>query len=96
MQRTELDDLVRALSNQTRRQILSICSEDFVSAGTAAADIELALASVSEHLKVLRKHGLVDLERQGNSWLYRTNHRRLADVLARLTAELPLKEKPDA
>jgi DNA-binding transcriptional ArsR family regulator len=32
----------------------------------------LAAASVSEHLKVLRKTGLVVLERQGRFRLYRT------------------------
>jgi DNA-binding transcriptional ArsR family regulator len=33
----------------------------------------LAAASVSEHLKVLRKTGLVVLERQGRFRLYRTD-----------------------
>jgi DNA-binding transcriptional ArsR family regulator len=41
-------------------------------AGELAAASGLAPASVSEHLKVLRKTGLVVLERQGSFRLYRT------------------------
>ena len=42
-------------------------------AGELAAASGLAAASVSEHLKVLRKTGLVVLERQGRFRLYRTD-----------------------
>lgn len=41
-------------------------------AGELAAASGLAAASVSEHLKVLRKTGLVVLERRGRFRLYRT------------------------
>jgi DNA-binding transcriptional ArsR family regulator len=41
-------------------------------AGELAAASGLSAASVSEHLKVLRKTGLVVLERQGRFRLYRT------------------------
>jgi DNA-binding transcriptional ArsR family regulator len=36
---------------------------------------KLALASVSEHLKVLRKTGLLRLEKEGRYWFYRTDSR---------------------
>ena len=41
-------------------------------AGELAAASGLSAASVSEHLKVLRKTGLVVLERRGRFRLYRT------------------------
>jgi DNA-binding transcriptional ArsR family regulator len=41
-------------------------------AGELAAASGLSAASVSEHLKVLRKTGLVVLERHGRFRLYRT------------------------
>ncbi len=41
-------------------------------AGGLAAASGLSAASVSEHLKVLRKTGLVVLERQGRFRMYRT------------------------
>lgn len=49
----------------------------------------LSLASVSEHLKVLRKTGLLILEKRGRSWFY------LADpgmVEAAMAALAPLIE----
>jgi DNA-binding transcriptional ArsR family regulator len=42
-------------------------------AGDLAGASGLAAASVSEHLKVLRKTGLVILDRQGRFWLYRSD-----------------------
>ena len=89
MKPAELDGLTRALSNTTRRTILRLCHPDKTSAGSIASEIDLALASVSEHLKVLRKTGLIDLDRDGNRWLYRTNQTRLNAVLAALANELP-------
>lgn len=84
----DLDELVRALANSTRRHILRMCSDRFVSAGGLAAEIDLAPASVSEHLKVLRKTGLVELERTGTKWLYRTDTDRLDAVLTELANDL--------
>lgn len=46
-------------------------------AGELAAASGLSAASVSEHLKVLRKTGLVVLERQGRFRLYRTEPSRV-------------------
>ncbi|MEE9414244.1 MAG: metalloregulator ArsR/SmtB family transcription factor [Acidimicrobiales bacterium] len=90
----ELDELVRALSNRTRRTILGLCAQEFVSAGDIAAEIDLALASVSEHLKVLRKTGLVELERTGTKWLYRSHPDLIDEVLTALAADLGgLQEK---
>jgi DNA-binding transcriptional ArsR family regulator len=98
MDSDELDQLLRAVSNGTRRQILRLCADGFVSAGDIAAHIDLALASVSEHLKVLRKTELVELERDGTRWLYATSTARLSEVLSALRRELPSdrsdKEQP--
>jgi DNA-binding transcriptional ArsR family regulator len=49
-------------------------------AGELAAASGLSAASVSEHLKVLRKTGLVVLDRQGRFRLYRTEPSRLLAV----------------
>lgn len=92
MEPAELDELTRAISNATRRTILRLCHPNETSAGDIAAEIDLALASVSEHLKVLRKTGLVLLERRGNHWLYTTNTERLHQLLAALSTDLPTKE----
>ena len=59
-------------------------------AGELAAASGLAAASVSEHLKVLRKTGLVVLERQGRFRLYRTDPscvRAVAGSIEQLVSE---------
>ena len=93
MTANELDELVRALSHASRRRILRICSDGFVAAGDIASDIDLALASVSEHLKVLRKTGLVELDREGTRWLYCTNGDRVNQVLDALQSDLPTTDR---
>jgi DNA-binding transcriptional ArsR family regulator len=67
-----LNELLRALAHEERRRILQACLARPQAAGDLAAASGLAPASVSEHLKVLRKTGLVVLERRGRFRLYRT------------------------
>ncbi|MEM9041242.1 MAG: metalloregulator ArsR/SmtB family transcription factor [Actinomycetota bacterium] len=90
----ELDSLVRAVSNATRRHILRLSSGGEITAGAIAAHIDLALASVSEHLKVLRKTGLVDVRRDGAHWYYRANEARIAEALLALRHDLPKPTDP--
>jgi len=49
---------------------------------------DLALATVSEHLKVLRKTGLLPLEKRGRFWFYKTDRAALAAVSAAVAALL--------
>jgi DNA-binding transcriptional ArsR family regulator len=45
----------------------------------------LTIATVSEHLKVLRKSQLLTLDKQGRFWLYRTDPEVLRWVVAQLS-----------
>jgi DNA-binding transcriptional ArsR family regulator len=83
-----LDEAMRALSHRERRQILAACRDKACSAGELAGQSRLAMATVSEHLKVLRKTGLADVTKDGRSRLYRTNAEMLAAVLAALAKSL--------
>ncbi|PWJ46975.1 transcriptional regulator, ArsR family [Quadrisphaera granulorum] len=75
-----LDELLRALAHADRRAFVVACRDQEQSAGDLAALSELSLATVSEHLKVLRKTGLLWLERRGRFWMYRTDTALLAEV----------------
>jgi DNA-binding transcriptional ArsR family regulator len=55
-----------------------------MAAGELAELSALSLATVSEHLKVLRTAGLLVLDKQGRNWFYRTDSRVLALVLREL------------
>lgn len=63
---------------------LRLCDGDFVAAGDLAERSTLSLATVSEHLKVLRKAGLVKVEKDGRYWRYRADPARIAAVLTEL------------
>ena len=54
----DLDELVRALASPHRRSILRLVWAGERGAGELAQRLDLAPASVSEHLRVLRKTGL--------------------------------------
>ena len=82
----DLDELFRALAHAERRKFLVACRDSRQAAGDLALLSELSLATVSEHLKVLRKTGLVTLEKEGRFWWYRTDLARLKSVTAALTA----------
>lgn len=72
---------MRALANTDRRALLRLCLHEAKSAGELAAHFSLALASVSEHLKVLRKTGLVDVQKDGRHWMYRANRKAIAALV---------------
>lgn len=93
---SDLDERIRALSHSARRQILRICASEFVLAGDIANTIDLAPASVSEHLKVLRKTGLMELRRTGTMWLYRTDTVRLRAVLQAMTKDVAVTTESES
>jgi len=86
------DDLVRALANPNRRRIVQECWAAGRSAGELAELLELAPASASEHLKVLRKHELVDLTINGTFRIYRTRHQAIVRLRRLLDTVFPMEE----
>ena len=78
----EADELLRALAHPARREILRRCWDEPVPAGALAGALDLAPASVSEHLKVLRKTGLAVLTREGTFRWYRADPHRVAALAA--------------
>jgi DNA-binding transcriptional ArsR family regulator len=85
----DLDEGLRALSHPARREILSRCTGTWIAAGDLAAALDLAPATTSEHLKVLRKTGLVEMETDGTWRRYRTVTEALDNLIATLAALYP-------
>ncbi len=77
-----LDEILRALAHPARRMFLRACLTQAQAAGDLSDLSDLSLATVSEHLKVLRKSGLLLLDRQGRFWMYRTDAALLEGVAA--------------
>lgn len=73
LEEERLDEVMRALSHPDRRVFVKACVPSPHAAGELAELSFLALASVSEHLKVLRKSGLLLLHKEGRFRMYRTD-----------------------
>ncbi len=76
--------MLRALAHRERRRILRACLNKACAAGDLAEPSPLAIASVSEHLRVLRTTGLLVLERDGRFRRYRTDRKAVREALIRV------------
>ena len=64
-------DLCRTMANATRLRIVHRLRQGPAAVGTIARETRLAQAKVSQHLAVLRAHGIVISQRQGSETVYR-------------------------
>lgn len=74
----------KALSDPTRRRVLELLRDREMSAGELASHFELTKPTLSGHFTVLREAGLVDVQRQGTSLIYRLNISVLEEALMAL------------
>lgn len=70
-----------ALSDPTRRKILSMLAKGDLVAGDIAAAFDMSKPSISHHLSALRAAGLVEAHREGQSIAYSINTSVLEDAL---------------
>ena len=71
-----------AISDQTRRQILDLLSQESLTAGAIALRFgRISRPAVSKHLAVLRRSKLVLIRKQGRERIYTLNAAPLKDVL---------------
>jgi DNA-binding transcriptional ArsR family regulator len=77
---TDLDAILRALGAPARREILGLIWDRDRAAGDIASAFELTPATISEHLRVLRQAGLVEMTRVGTSRRYRARPEALAGL----------------
>jgi ArsR family transcriptional regulator len=79
-----IDRTFRALADPTRRHILHLLKGGDLAAGDLAGHFDMAFASVSHHLQVLRDSGLVQSRRNGQHIIYSLNTTVIQDVLQHL------------
>ena len=102
-----VDDILRALANPTRRAMLELIWDVERSSSEIAAAVDATRPAASQHLKVLRDAGLVQVRVDGNQRLYRVDVERMAEVrralegfwgarLGRLSAAVAADRKPGA
>jgi DNA-binding transcriptional ArsR family regulator len=78
--------MLRALADDTRRQILVLVWRDERTAGEIAAEFAMTRPAVSQHLAILRDSNLVSVRPEGTRRLYRANRQAIARLRAELAA----------
>lgn len=68
-----MNELFKALSDPTRREILDLLKEKDLTSGEIAEHFDMSKASISQHLKILKNSGLVTDEKQGQFVIYSLN-----------------------
>ena len=80
-----LADTFKALSDPVRREILELLKEGALSAGDIAANFDMTQATVSYHLKILKKADLIRENRDRNFIFYELNMTVVEEIMAWLS-----------
>lgn len=90
-------EVFKALSDPTRREILRMLRERPMAAGELAEAFEMTKGSLSHHYNILKAAELVRCERRGQFLVYSLNTSVIEDVMALLVdlfgSEKKKKEK---
>jgi DNA-binding transcriptional ArsR family regulator len=96
-----MDDVLQAIAEPRRRDILVLIRADELAAGEIAAHFDVTRPAISQHLQVLMAAGLVSMRKDGTRRLYQARPEGLADLRAFLESFwddrlLRLKEAAEA
>ena len=76
-----MNNLFRALNDGTRRKIIELLKEKDMNAGEIAEKFSISKPSVSHHLDILKRAGLIHGEKKGQFVEYSLNTTILDDLL---------------
>ena len=79
-----MNDVFRALSDPTRREILELLREGPRTSGEIAEKFSTSWATISRHLSVLKDADLILAERNGQHIVYELNTTVFQDVVEHL------------
>ena len=80
-----LQNTLKALSDPTRREILSMLKQGRLSAGEIVENFPVSGAAVSRHLSVLKEADLIRDERDGKYIYYELNASVLEEIMLWIT-----------
>jgi DNA-binding transcriptional ArsR family regulator len=81
-----MSDLFAVVAEPSRREILSLLWEGERCAGDVAGNMSVTFGAVSQHLRVLREAGVVQVRREGRRRFYRVRHEALGPLASALEA----------
>ncbi len=76
-----MNNIFKALSDPTRRQILELLKEQSLNAGEIAEYFNITKPSISHHLSILKNSQLIIDERHGQNIVYSLNSTIFQDVI---------------
>jgi DNA-binding transcriptional ArsR family regulator len=77
-----VNDLFKALNDETRRQIIDLLKEQDMKAGEIADRFNMSKPSISHHLDILKRADLITSEKKGQFIEYSLNSTILDDLLS--------------
>ena len=86
------EDFVKALADETRQTILELLKDREMSVGEIVACFRLTQPTISHHLGLLRRTGLVLARREGQQVYYTSNRCCLEACTQRLVSQLTGRE----
>jgi len=78
----ELNAIFKALNDATRREILDLLKEKDLTAGEIADKFNISKPSISHHLDLLRRAGLVVSVKEGQFMFYSLNTTVMDEMLS--------------
>ena len=79
-----INEVFKALSDPTRREILRILSHGERTAGELAEPFDMTKPSMSHHFSVLKEADLIRSRREGQQIIYALNTTVVEDVVTRI------------
>lgn len=76
-----MNALFKSLSDPTRREILQLLKDTDLTAGEIASHFDISKPSISHHLDLLKRSGLVSVRRDGQFLYYSINTTILEDLM---------------
>ena len=77
-----LQDTMKALSDPTRRRILELLKKGPMPVGELGKEFDMTGATLSHHLSILKKAGLVQDQKKGTFIYYEINTSVMEDLLS--------------
>ncbi len=74
--------VISVLANPKRLQIIEILGKSERTVSELASELEIAQATTSQHLAVMRKTGVVETRKEGNFVFYRLADAKIAEACA--------------
>ncbi|MGD9551600.1 MAG: ArsR/SmtB family transcription factor [Candidatus Caldatribacteriota bacterium] len=91
----ELINILKALSDETRYQLVNLLLKHDLCVGALAARLNISESAVSQHLKILRDAGIVKGEKRGYYTHYYVDQKVLkeaADQIIQLSRVIPVNQ----